>query len=782
MKRISISTLLLLTLTAVSMKSQTVYEPMEQVVERGLRRATNQSLLLADALKERQDALPRTFEKGEVQTIRYDHWVSGFFPGVLWLLYENAGNQQLRQLAEMYTNRVEPAKRVTNTHDLGFMLYCSFGQGYRLTGNRHYLDVIKEGTQSLLTRWNDRLGVIKSWESGPKWQYPVIIDNMMNLEMLCFMTRETGDRRYERIAERHANTTMKNHFREDYSTYHVVSYDTITGQPHAKNTHQGYADGSSWARGQAWGLYGYTMMYRETLNPRYLHQAQQIGKFLMNHPRLPEDKVPYWDYDAPDIPHAKRDASAAAIMASALIELSQLDPSELAPQWLALAKKQLRTLSAPEYLAKEGEQGGFIIKHGVGFHRAGAEVDVPLTYGDYYYVEALMRMKQLLAKPTGMDDRRLWVETLDRIARPVLENLAAGTLKQNMPFESLSSEPLRREVSYLEAVGRTICGIAPWLELGPDDTEEGRLRAQYINMVVKGLKNGVNPQSPDHLMFDRRHSQPLVDAAFLAEGILRAPTQIWGRLDQQTRDWLVSEWKTSRGIKPYECNWLLFASIVECALLEFTGECDMQRLMYGVNRFRNEWYKGDGWYGDGPDFHLDYYNSLVIHPMFTETLQVLKKHGLDGADFLPTQTERHARLAAQLERMISPEGTYPVTGRSIVYRFGSFHALADAALLHILPASVSPAQVRCGLTAVIRHQLSQPRTFDPDGWLRIGYTGSQIRMSEDYINTGSLYLCTAALLPLGLPADDPFWAAPARDWTAKKAWNGEDVGADHAIR
>ena len=782
MKRISISTLLLLTLTAVSMKSQTVYEPMEQVVERGLRRATNQSLLLADALKERQDALPRTFEKGAVQTIRYDHWVSGFFPGVLWLLYENAGNQQLRQLAEMYTDRVEPAKRVTNTHDLGFMLYCSFGQGYRLTGNRHYLDVIKEGTQSLLTRWNGRLGVIKSWESGPKWQYPVIIDNMMNLEMLCFMTRETGGRRYERIAERHANTTMKNHFREDYSTYHVVSYDTITGQPHAKNTHQGYADGSSWARGQAWGLYGYTMMYRETLNPRYLHQAQQIGKFLMNHPRLPEDKVPYWDYDAPDIPNAKRDASAAAIMASALIELSQLDPSELAPQWLALAKKQLRTLSAPEYLAKEGEQGGFIIKHGVGFHRAGAEVDVPLTYGDYYYVEALMRMKQLLAKPTGMDDRRLWVETLDRIARPVLENLAAGTLKQNMPFESLSSEPLRREVSYLEAVGRTICGIAPWLELGPDDTEEGRLRAQYINMVVKGLKNGVNPQSSDHLMFDRRHSQPLVDAAFLAEGILRAPTQIWGRLDQQTRDWLVSEWKTSRGIKPYECNWLLFASIVECALLEFTGECDMQRLMYGVNRFRNEWYKGDGWYGDGPDFHLDYYNSLVIHPMFTETLQVLKKHGLDGADFLPTQTERHARLAAQLERMISPEGTYPVTGRSIVYRFGSFHALADAALLHILPASVSPAQVRCGLTAVIRHQLSQPRTFDPDGWLRIGYTGSQIRMSEDYINTGSLYLCTAALLPLGLPADDPFWAAPARDWTAKKAWNGEDVGADHAIR
>ncbi|MCR5198132.1 MAG: DUF2264 domain-containing protein [Prevotella sp.] len=771
--------------TAASKKNETE-EPMAQVVERGLQRATSQTLLLANALKNQPGALPRTFERGKLQTIRYDHWVSGFFPGVLWMLYEHSQcrDEQLRQLAETFTDRVEPAKRMTNTHDLGFMLYCSFGQGYRLTGNKHYLDVISEGTQSLLTRWNDKMGVIKSWESNRRWQYPVIIDNMMNLEMLCFMTRETGNMHYERIAERHANTTMKNHFRPDFSTFHVVSYDTITGQPHAKNTHQGYADSSAWARGQAWGLYGYTMMYRETLNPRYLKQAQEIAKFLMNHPRLPKDKIPYWDYNAPEPSDGpcKRDASAAAIMASALIELSQLDPSALAPQWLSLAEQQLRSLTSAEYLAQEGEQGGFILKHGVGHLPGRAEIDVPLTYGDYYYVEALMRMKQLLSKPDGQADRRLWVETMDRIARPVLQNLANGTLKEKMPFESLSREPLRKEVSYLEAVGRTICGIGPWLELGPDDTEEGKLRAEYIDLVVRGLKNGVNPQAKDHLMFDRRHTQPLVDAAFLAEGILRAPTQIWGRLDQQTRQWLVNEWKISRGIKPYESNWLLFASMVECALLEFTGECDMERLMYGVNRFRNEWYKGDAWYGDGRDFHLDYYNSLVIHPMFTETLRIMKKHNLEGADFLPTQEQRHSRLAAELERMISPEGSYPVTGRSIVYRFGSFHALADAALLHILPGNVSPAQVRCALTAVIRRQLAQPRTFDANGWLRIGYAGSQIRMSEDYINTGSLYLCTAALLPLGLPATDPFWSAPYRDWTARKAWNGQDVGADHAIR
>ena len=790
-KKLFLLTSLLAVLGTAAANAQPTDEPMAQVVERGLNRAARQSLILAEAMKDQQGALPRTFEKGVLKTVSYDYWVSGFFPGVLWMLYEDTGNAEMRRFAEMYTERVEPAKRMKNTHDLGFMLYNSFGQGYRLTGNKHYLDVINEGTQSLLTRWNEKIGVMKSWQSSARWQYPVIIDNMMNLEMLCFMSQEFSDRKYERIAEKHAQTTIKNHFRDDFSTFHVVSYDTITCQPHAKNTSQGFSDDSSWARGQAWGFYGFTMMYRETLNPIYLEQARKIGQFLMNHPHLPEDKIPYWDYDAPGIPEPGkksdapapvRDASAAAIMASALIELSQLDPSELAPKWLELAEKQLRTLSSPEYLAEEGELGGFIIKHGVGHHQAGVEVDVPLAYTDYYYVEALRRMKQLLAKPTGLDDRRLWVETMTKIAAPVLENLAAGTLKKNMPFESLSVEPLRKEVSYLEAVGRTICGIAPWLELGPDETEEGRLRAHYIDLVVKGLKNGVNPQSPDHLMFDNRHAQPLVDAAFLAEGILRAPTQIWGRLDKKTRERLVNEWKTSRGIKPYESNWLLFASIIEAALLEFTGECDMERMMYGVNRFRNDWYKGDGWYGDGADFHLDYYNSLVIHPMLTETLQVLEKHHLAGADFLPTQLERHSRQAAQLERMISPEGTYPVTGRSITYRFGSLHALADAALMHILPANVSPAQVRCALTAVIQRQLALPHTFDDNGWLRIGYTSRQIHMAEEYINTGSIYLCTAAFLPLGLPADDPFWAAPPRDWTTKRAWNGQDVGTDHAIR
>lgn len=387
----------------------------------------------------------------------------------------------------------------------------------------------------------------------------------------------------------------------------------------------------------------------------------------------------------------------------------------------------------------------------------------------------------LLPLGSRAQDRACWVEEMTRIAAPVLENLAAGTLKAHMPFESLSKDPLRKDVSYLEALGRTVCGMAPWLELGPDETPEGRLRARFIDLTVHAIANGVNPASPDFLVFDNRHTQPLVDAAFLAEGVLRAPTQIWGRLDPETRTRLVDAWKVSRSIKPYESNWLLFASIIEAALLEFTGEYQPERLYEGVDRFRYDWYKGDAWYGDGQAFHLDYYNSLVIHPMLTEVLRVMDRHHVEGADFLPEQQRRHGRYAAELERMISPEGTYPVIGRSITYRFGAFHALADAALLHLLPDGIDPAQVRSALTAVIRRQLAVPGTFDDNGWLKVGFAGSQLRMSEDYINTGSLYLCMAVFLPLGLPADDPFWSRPSADWTARKAWSGVDVGADHAL-
>lgn len=390
-----------------------------------------------------------------------------------------------------------------------------------------------------------------------------------------------------------------------------------------------------------------------------------------------------------------------------------------------------------------------------------------------------LKAQETGVKATGEQDRAFWVEKMVQIADPVLVNLSRNTLKKNMPYESRDKN--RRKFSYLEAVGRLLCGMAPWLELGPDDTPEGRLRAKYIDLAVKGLKNGVNPSSPDYLEFGEPY-QPLVDAAFLAQGLLRAPEQLWGNMDSQSKEWMITELKRSRNIKAWENNWLLFASMVEAALLEFTGECDMERLTYGVRRFRDDWYKGDALYGDGPAFHQDYYNSFVIHPMLTDVLRIMKKHDIEGADFLPTQEKRLTRYAAQLERFISPEGTFPVVGRSIVYRFGAFHALAQASLLHLLPAKISPAQVRCAMTAVIRRQLKSPANFDKDGWLKVGFTGSQMNMSESYINNGSVYLCSMGLLALGLPASDPFWSEPYTEWTNLKAWNGIDVPADSALK
>ena len=373
---------------------------IQEIVETGLQRSHSQAMLLAKSLEGKGELLPRTFENGKLEVTKYGDWVSGFFPGVLWMLYEDSGDQELKEYAELFTGRVESAKRLTTTHDLGFMLYCSFGNGYRLTEDQHYLDVIKEGTGNLLTRWNEKVGAIKSWDTNDAGTHLVIIDNMMNLEMLCFMSKETGDSRYMSIAETHANTTMTNHFRDDGSSWHVVSYDPTTGKPQAKSTYQGYSDDSAWARGQAWGLYGYTMMYRETRNQAYLEQARRIARFIVNHPRLPKDKVPYWDFDAPDIPDDLRDASAAAIMASALLELSQMDSGKESQRWYNVAVQQLQTLTSKEYLASEGENGGFILKHSVGHYTAHSEVDVPLTYADYYYVEALIRLKAILGNAT----------------------------------------------------------------------------------------------------------------------------------------------------------------------------------------------------------------------------------------------------------------------------------------------------------------------------------------------------------------------------------------------
>lgn len=371
--------------------------PIEQVVDDALTFSIQQSLRMAEKYAGKDSILPRSFAGDTMITSDSRWWCSGFFPGVLWHLYAYSGDDKVLAFARQYSARVEREQFTTNNHDVGFILCSSFGNGLRLTGDTAYPRVLLTGAKSLTTRFNPRVGLIRSWEfNREKWQYPVIIDNMMNLELLLWATRATGDSTYRDIAISHADKTIQHHYRPDFSCYHVVSYDTATGLPHIKESHQGYADESAWSRGQSWGLYGYTMMYRETGLERYLHHARQIADFLLNHPNMPEDGIPYWDYNAPAIPNEPRDASAAAIMASALLELSQFVDAERAVIYRTFAEKQIRTLASPDYTARLGENGDFILMHSVGSKPHNSEVDVPLTYADYYYLEALIRLRDIL--------------------------------------------------------------------------------------------------------------------------------------------------------------------------------------------------------------------------------------------------------------------------------------------------------------------------------------------------------------------------------------------------
>jgi len=332
---------------------------------------------------------PRTFENGEVQFAGTNDWTCGFFPGSLWQMYELTRNGKFKIQAAHYTELFETVQYRKNTHDVGFILNCSYGNGYMITGNPDYRSVLINGAKSLLTRFHPQVGLIKSWDGRKKWQYPVIIDNMMNLELLCKVSGITKDTSYIHASISHADKTILNHFRPDNSCYHVINYDSISGKVISKETHQGYSNESSWARGQAWALYGFTMMYRETKYPRYLEQAQKVAALILNHPNLPKDKIPYWDFNAPKIPNEPRDASAAAIYASALLELSGYVKN--GDELLNAAEEMLISLSSPDYLAAKGENGLFILKHSTGNWPKNSEVDTPLNYADYYYLEALGR-------------------------------------------------------------------------------------------------------------------------------------------------------------------------------------------------------------------------------------------------------------------------------------------------------------------------------------------------------------------------------------------------------
>ncbi len=338
---------------------------------------------------------PRTMEDGSVRLVRSQDWTSGFWPGMLWYIYESTGEEQWKDAAHHFSMNLEQEMYNGGTHDTGFKMGCSFGNGYRLTGNEDYRDILIQSAKTLITRFNPTIGCIRSWDHNTdKWDYPVIIDNMMNIELLFWATKETGDSIYYDVAIKHAETTLRNHFRDDHSSFHVVSYDTLNGEVVKKNTHQGFAHESAWARGQAWGLYGYTMSYRETGREEFLEQAIKIAEFILDHPNLPEDKVPYWDYDAPGKPDIPRDVSAAAITASALYELAGFSMDKKAE--LMMAADQILTSLSSDYRLSGDHSWPFLLDHSTGNMNKDSEVDVPIIYADYYYVEALMRKKSLM--------------------------------------------------------------------------------------------------------------------------------------------------------------------------------------------------------------------------------------------------------------------------------------------------------------------------------------------------------------------------------------------------
>ena len=376
------------------------------------------------------------------------------------------------------------------------------------------------------------------------------------------------------------------------------------------------------------------------------------------------------------------------------------------------------------------------------------------------------------------EDRRYWVGVAERLATPVLENLSARRLKEAMPVEPAPGAVHREHFSHLEALGRLLMGLAPWLELGGGSDAEGLQRAHFAELARMSIDAATDPTSPDRMNFSEGQ-QPLVDAAFLALALLRAPRELWEKLDGRVQGNLTAALRETRRFKPGANNWVLFASTIEAMLRRFGQEHDAARLAAGLHDHEG-WFVGDGTYGDGPRMHWDYYNSYVIQPMLLACLAVVGRDE-EWQKFSAEQTRRATRYAAVQERMVAPDGSYPVTGRSITYRAGAFQTLAAVALAGTLPKELPPAQVRGALTAVLRRTLEPAGTFDAQGWLQIGLAGHQLHLGEAYISTGSLYLCSGALLPLGLPADDPFWTGEALPWTSQKAWTGVDLPADHAV-
>jgi hypothetical protein len=383
-------------------------------------------------------------------------------------------------------------------------------------------------------------------------------------------------------------------------------------------------------------------------------------------------------------------------------------------------------------------------------------------------------------KPVPLSDRAVWIQYLDKIARPVLTNLAANTLHQHMPVvlsERVDNPAARKQFAYLEAFGRTMAGIAPWLQLDNCPSAEKKLQTDYRQLALLALSNAVNPGAKDYLQWSG--GQALVDASFLSLALIRCPW-LWDHADTLTRQRIQQAFLITKNTVPAYNNWLLFSAMIETFFCNYNLPYDKVRIDFAVKEFQHHWYTGDGLFADGMQFHLDYYNSYVIQPYLQCIVSVINKKDSSYKNFAPVLYKINLRYAVLQERMINTDGSFPVTGRSITYR-GAFHHLANITFTQTLPEELSPAQIRCALTAVLKKTLDAPQTFTDKGWLNIGLCGSQPGLAEGYINTGSDYLCSFIFLPLGLPESNDFWSTPDAPWTAVKIWSGQDVKADHAL-
>lgn len=376
--------------------------------------------------------------------------------------------------------------------------------------------------------------------------------------------------------------------------------------------------------------------------------------------------------------------------------------------------------------------------------------------------------------------REYWISVVEKVAHPVLDALSQEKLKKLMPVETRpDSNSDRRPFTHLEAFGRLMTGIAPWLELGKDQSSEGKIRAKYIDLARASLSVAVNPESPDFMNFNHG-KQPLVDAAFLAHALIKAPDELWNKSSAKTQDNIVKALKSSREIVPYYSNWILFSAMVEAALMKFDAGADKVRMDLAI-RAVEDWYLGDGIYGDGPNFHWDYYNSYVIQPFMLTILDVLRKHDRGYQHHYDRALKISQRYAEILERLIMPDGSFPIIGRSVTYRYGAFQLLAQVAWMDQLADPLTPPQVRNSLTKVIRKVTVAPGTFDDDGWLTLGVYGHQPHLAESYISTGSLYLCSGAFLPLGLKPEHEFWSGSDEESIEDQIWSGKDLEADHHL-